>query len=236
MVERKKVTLGIRFRTFLFYVFSGLAVLPFLLLIPGLLLPRRFTMVVTNAFLRAQLWLLRVICGVRYEIIGLSNMPDTACLIASEHESAWETLYFQLFLGHPVMFAKKEVFGYPLIGILARKIGHISVYRKGSPDAMRRGFQEGRAAAMSGRKLLIFPTGTRSAKKDIPIQSGIGVLYQLLNLPAVPVLLNSGQCWPSESLLKFPGTITVRILPAIPASMERREFLNRLAKDLSDTV
>ncbi len=236
MAEQKKATLGIRCRTILFYALSGLAVLPFLLLIPCLFLPRRITVVVSNAFLRLQLWLLRVTCGVRYEIKGLSSLPDTAYLVASQHESAWETLFFQLFLGQPVMFAKKEVFGYPLIGIIARKLGHISVDRQGSADAMREGFRKGQDAALSGRNLLIFPTGTRSTQKDIPIQSGIGVLYQLLKLPVVPVLLNSGQCWPSGGLLKHPGKITVQILPAIPANMDRREFLNRLSKDLSDTI
>ena len=236
MADRKKATFGIKFRSILFYAFSAFTAVPFLLLIPILLLPMRCTVVVTNAFLRIQLWLLRVICGVRYEIRGLSNLPDGGCLIASQHESSWETLYFQLFLGQPIMFAKKEVFTYPLIGILARKIGHIPVDRQGSADAMREGFRKGRDAALSGRKLLIFPTGTRSAQKRKSIQSGIGVLYQLVDLPAVPVLLNSGECWPSGSLLKFPGTISVRILPAISAGMDRRGFLTRLTKDLSETT
>ena len=138
MAERQKATIGIRCRTILFYALSGLVVLPFLLLIPGLLLPRDFTVVVSNAFLSIQLWLLRVTCAVRYEIKGLSNLPGAGCLIASQHESAWETLYFQVFLGQPVMFAKKEVFGYPLIGVIARKIGHISVDRQGSAGAVSR--------------------------------------------------------------------------------------------------
>ncbi|SHK20604.1 1-acyl-sn-glycerol-3-phosphate acyltransferase [Shimia gijangensis] len=234
MDKERQVTFSVKFRSLTFYFLSIVMVLPFLLFLPFLLMPMRYITAVTNTYLRAQLWLLRAICGVRYEVKGLANLPDAGCLIASQHESSWETLYFQVLLDQPVMFAKKEVFRYPLIGLLARKIGHIPVDRTGSADAMRKGFQVGRKAALSGRKLLIFPTGTRTKQKETPLQSGIGALYQLVNLSAVPVLLNSGQCWPANSLLKFPGTITVRLLPAIAPGMDRREFLVQLSKDLSE--
>lgn len=236
MAKGKAAALGTRVRSALFYAFSLVAILPFLLFLPTLLLPAKYPMAVCNAYLHLQLWLLKVVCGVKYEIEGLENLPNTGCLIASQHESSWETLYFQVFLGQPVMFAKREVFRYPLIGLLARKFGHIPVDRQGSVDAMREGFRAGRDVALSGRKILMFPTGTRTDRKEAPIQSGIGVLYQLVNQPTVPVLLNSGKCWPSDSFLKFPGTITVKILPPIQAGLDRRLFLTQLGDDLSKTA
>jgi len=222
-------------RSILFYVLSVLLALPFLLLLPGLVLPSTVVLAVTGIYLRLQLLLLWVICGVRYRVVGRENLPKGACLIASQHESAWETLYFQVLLGQPVMFAKKEVFQYPLIGMLAHKIGHIPVDRGGSADAVRQGFRQGRDVAETGRKLLMFPTGTRGTRprEKLTLQSGIGVLYHLLNMPAVPVLLNSGHCWPSKSLLKHSGTITVQVLPPIKAGLDRQVFLERLTKDLN---
>lgn len=227
----------IKLRTVLFYSLSALFAVPFLLLFPGILFPRVFTLTVTGMFLRLQLVLLRVVCGIRYEVCGREHLPDGPCLIASQHESSWETLFFQILLDAPVMFAKKEVFHYPLLGTLSRKIGHIPVDRQGSVDAMREGFRVGRDVVHSGRKLLIFPTGTRRVNTDDPvvIQSGVGVLYQLAATPVVPILLNSGSCWPSGTLLKYPGTITVRILPPIASGLGRREFLEQLKADLNET-
>lgn len=226
----------VRIRSGVFYVMSVAALLPFLLFLPTLLLPPRIPMAIGALYLHLQLFLLKVICGIRYRVEGAENLPKDGYLIASQHESSWETLYFQVLLDQPVMFAKKEVFSYPLVGLLARKFGHIPVDRSGSADAMREGFRAGREAANSGRNLLIFPTGTRGAVKRSQIQSGIGVLYQLINKPVVPVLLNSGGCWPSGTLLKFPGTINVRILPAIPVGMDRRAFLDELSAMLTESV
>lgn len=222
----------------MFYGLSGICAVPFLLLLPLLVLPVRVTFFVAGIFLWLQLGLLRVICGIRYEVSGRENLPDGPCLIASQHESSWETLYFQVLLDKPVMFAKKEVFSYPVLGLVARKVGHIPVDRKGSADAMREGFRAGREAVQNGRKLLIFPTGTRQLEADrqVPLQTGVGVLYQLAGKPVVPVLVNSGRCWPSGSLLKYPGTITVRILPAIPEGLDRGIFLERLGRELNTTV
>lgn len=225
-------------RSLVFYLLSVVLALPFLLLLPGLLLPRGVVLAVIGCYLRLQLWLLGVICGVRYQLLGQEHLPQGACLIAAQHESAWETLFFQILLGQPVMFAKQEVFRYPLIGLLARKIGHIPVDRGGSADAVRDGFRRGGEAAAAGRKLLVFPTGTRGAREQKPrvLQSGVAVLYQLLGLPAVPVLLNSGQCWPANSLLKHPGTITVRLLPPIEPGLDRQSFLARLTGDLNTAL
>lgn len=238
MTEAPKATLWIRLRTILFYGLSGIGALPFLLLLPGLVLPRGVTIAVTSAYLRLQLFLLRAVCGIRFEVVGHENLPHGPCLIASQHESSWETLYYQVLLDAPVMFAKKEVFGYPVVGLLSRKIGHIPVNRQGTAEDMRATFRSGQEAAGQGRKLLIFPTGTRhrSAGQKLVVQSGIGVLYQLVNMQTVPVLLNSGACWPSDSLLKFPGTITVKVLPAIPNGLDRRDFLVRLQDDLNQPL
>ncbi|WP_243611668.1 lysophospholipid acyltransferase family protein [Shimia aestuarii] len=221
--------LGIRLRSALFYVLSGLAFVPFLLFWPVFFLPERYLLGVGAAYLRVQLVLLRLICGIRYRVEGAEHLPEGPCLIASWHESSWETLFFHLFLDQPVMFAKQEVFSYPVVGLVAQKAGHVPIDRKGTPDQMRDGFRAGVAAIKRGRKLLIFPSGTRQRGAPKRIQRGVGVLYDLAKVDAVPVQVKSGHCWPAGSLLKYPGTITVRILPPIPAGLERRAFLQQLA-------
>lgn len=235
MKEPARSLFWLRFRSVLFYVVSGLCALPFLLFLPVLVLPVRYTFAVTDTYLRLQLFLLRGICGIEYQVFGKEHLPKGSCLIASQHESSWETLFFQVVLDRPVMFAKKEVFGYPIIGLTSRKLGHIPVDRQGSVDAVRQGFEAGRDAVAQGRKLLIFPTGTRrqSGEAKVTIHSGVGVLYQLAGVSVVPVLVNSGESWPSSTLVKYPGKISVRILPQIPAGLDRREFLERIENQLN---
>ncbi|SEO72179.1 1-acyl-sn-glycerol-3-phosphate acyltransferase [Salinihabitans flavidus] len=212
--------------TLLFYGLSGVTAIPLLPLFLLYFAPHRYGWWFGQRYLRFQLWLLRVTCGVTYRIEGTDNLPAGPVIYASQHQSAWETLYFQILLDNPVMFAKKEIFHYPLIGLLTRWNGHIPVDRRGSLDSTRKVFQQGVAALQKGRSLLIYPSGTRDRVERV--QSGIGVLYQLAHVPVVPVLLNSGAAWPPGRLLKFPGQITVRILPPIAPGLDRRTFLAQL--------
>ncbi len=219
-------------RSGLFYGLCGAALVPFLLLWPAIWLSDRYILAITDWYLRVQLWLLRWVCGIRYELRGQNHMPDGAVLIAAQHESTWETLFFQCLLGRPVMYAKNPIFRYPIYGPLVRKMGHIPVEVSTTGDAMRAGFRAGVEVLQDGRKLLIFPTGTRGANGAGTLQAGVGVLYQLSQAAVVPVRLNSGACWPANSFLKIAGTIRVDILPPIAAGLDRAAFMAELAQVL----
>jgi 1-acyl-sn-glycerol-3-phosphate acyltransferase len=89
--------------------------------------------------------------------------------------------------------------------------------------------QEAASRAAQGRHILIFPEGTRRAPGAPPAyKPGIALLYDKLNIPCVPVALNSGLFWPRRSLTRRPGTIIVEFLPAIPPGLPRKEFVGRL--------
>ncbi|MEP2532386.1 lysophospholipid acyltransferase family protein [Shimia sp.] len=216
-------------RSVAFYVLSGAL---FLVLWPLTFVSPKVTDAISRAFLIGQTSILNLICGIRVVVEGRENLPDHSVLIASQHESTWETLYFHLLFDQPVMYAKKEIFDYPFFGRLTRKFGHIPVDRTRTSDAVREGFRRGADVLKSGRNLLVFPTGTRQGEKASHLQSGIGVLYQLAGTSLLPVLLDSGICWPAGGFLKYPGRITVRILPAIPAGLPRRELMQILETKL----
>ncbi|WP_294224035.1 lysophospholipid acyltransferase family protein [uncultured Shimia sp.] len=215
----------------MFYVLAGLAAVPFLLCWPALRGPRRTVYAIVDRYLWVLLWLLRSVCGIRYRVVGQDQLPKGAVLIASQHESTWETLFFQVLFDHPVMYAKAPIFSYPVFGPVVRKFGHIPVTAGTSADAMRAGFRAGATAVKDGRSLVIFPSGTRRQDADAP-QAGVGVLYQLAGVPAVPVRLNSGAVWPHGSWLKFPGTVEVQIGPVIEAGLDRRDFMQILSASL----
>ena len=218
-------------RSVLFYALAGLAAVPFLLCWPALRGPRGTVYTIADRYLRVMLWLLRSVCGIRYRVVGQDQLPEGAVLIASQHESTWETLFFQVLFDHPVMYAKTPIFSYPVFGPVVRKFGHIPVAAGASADAMREAFRAGAAAVKDGRSLVIFPSGTRN-KGALELQAGVGVLYQLADVPAVSVRLNSGSVWPHGTWLKFPGTVEVQIGPVVEAGLDRRDFMQILSASL----
>ena len=222
-------------RTFVYFALLGLTSLPFALLFPLY----RFRLVsdavsdrAIVVYLHLVLLLLRLICGITWEGPGSEKIHDTACLLASQHQSFWENMFFPYLLGNPAFFAKKEIFGYPFAGTLVRRNGHIMADRSGDLNAAREAFEKAIAISRSGRNVLIYPGGTRSGPGHDTIKSGIGLLYSRLGVPCVPIRLNTGTVWPAGSWLKYPGHIVITIRPALPAGMERETFMAKLAREL----
>jgi 1-acyl-sn-glycerol-3-phosphate acyltransferase len=80
---------------------------------------------------------------------------------------------------------------------------------------------------------VLFPEGTRRAPGDPPqYQTGIALLYRSLNVPVVPMALNSGRFWPRHRFLRRPGTIVFEFLPPIPPGLESKVFLARLTESI----
>jgi 1-acyl-sn-glycerol-3-phosphate acyltransferase len=53
-------------------------------------------------------------------------------------------------------------------------------------------------------------------------------LYRELNVPCVPIALNSGVFWPRRRLAMRPGTIVAEILEPIPPGLSEKEFAARM--------
>jgi 1-acyl-sn-glycerol-3-phosphate acyltransferase len=56
----------------------------------------------------------------------------------------------------------------------------------------------------------------------------VAALYGALDLPVVPVALNSGLFWGRQAFHKRPGHIVVEFLPPIAPGLERRNFMAEL--------
>lgn len=192
---------------------------------PLLLGPRRWAMAALAAHARASVWWLRVIVGTRLEVRGRENIPEGPALIASKHQSAWDTFGIVPLTRDPAMVMKQELLKIPLYGWFCRKFEMIFVRRELGPTALRRMVRDAKDRVAEGRDIVIFPEGTRRAVGAPPdYKPGIVLLYEALGVPCVPVALNSGLFWPRRSVLRRPGTLVVEFLPAIPPGLPRREF------------
>ena len=129
----------------------------------------------------------------------------------------------------PAVVLKRELSWFPFFGWFIFKFRMIRVKRSAGSAALKRMIADAREAAKANRQIVIFPEGTRRAIGAEPAyKPGTAALYLALGLPCVPVALNSGLYWPRRKFLRFPGTVIVEFLPAIPAGLPRKEFSAKL--------
>ncbi|MFG1213918.1 lysophospholipid acyltransferase family protein [Xanthobacter flavus] len=215
-----------------FYLVTTLYLLAFLPLLPflsrqGLWRTGVLWWVATTMFM------LRVIVGTRAEFRGIENIPEGPLLIASKHQSAWETLALLPLFSDPAFILKRELMSIPVFGWFAARARMIPVDRKGGSAALKAMTRRAQADMAEGRQILIFPEGTRRPAGAPPdYKFGVAHLYSSLGVPCLPIALNSGLYWPRRSILKRRGTILVEILPPIPPGLPRQKIMARLEADI----
>lgn len=174
---------------------------------------------------------LRVLVGLTYEVRGLQHVPRTPAIVASKHQSAWETMTFHVLVPDVAVGLKYELTRIPAFGYYLVRGGAIRIDRGGAARAMRSLIEGARRAAAEGCSVLIFPEGTRRPPGAPPdYKPGVAALYAALGLPVVPVALNSGLFWGRRSFLKRQGRVVVEFLEPIPPGLDRRAFMAELER------
>lgn len=173
--------------------------------------------------------LLRWVGGVKSEITGLENLPDTGCVIVSKHQSAWETFALAEYYRQPTFILKRELRWVPFFGWYLMKFRQIPVDRGKKGKALAAMGKRAAEAIAENRNIIIYPEGTRRpAGAEPQYKYGIVHLYKTLNCPIVPIALNSGVYWPRRRFFRFPGTIKAEILEPIQPGLPPEEFFKLL--------
>ena len=108
-------------------------------------------------------------------------------------------------------------------------MGVLAIDRKRGPAALRKLIAGARKAVADGRHVVIFPEGTRTAPNARqPYHSGVAGLYGALDMPVVPVALNTGLFWPPRRVRKRPGRAVMAFLEPLPPGLPRRRFMTAL--------
>jgi 1-acyl-sn-glycerol-3-phosphate acyltransferase len=159
----------------------------------------------------------------------LERLPEPPFLVASKHQSAWETFALIPLFRDPAFLMKRELFWIPIHGWFSHKFGMIPVDRDKGPAALRNMLHHAKDRIAKGREIIIFPEGTRRPPGAPPAyKTGIVLLYNALDVPCVPVALNSGMFWPRRTWRRKPGTIIVEVLDPIQPGLPKAEFMRRL--------
>ncbi|KAA5804127.1 1-acyl-sn-glycerol-3-phosphate acyltransferase [Alkalicaulis satelles] len=207
----------------------GLMAVLGVLFAPTLLGPREWTRAAFRVYLALVFAGLRVLCGVRYQVKGREFLPEGGALVASKHQSMFETLALWAILPDPAIILKKELSYLPFFGWYAMKLKNIKVDRAAGAKALRAMLKQARERAGEGRQVVIFPQGTRLAPGEHEsYKPGVAGLYSAMGAPCIPVALNSGLYWPPRGFVRRPGTIIVEFLPAIEPGLAKDAFMAEL--------
>lgn len=218
----------------LFYVFLiGWLIIA----IPTVVMPRAAILTIARLWSRQSTWLLRIVCNVKVEYRGVEKIPKGPLLVASKHQSMWETFALLQMFDQPLYIVKRELTRIPFFGWYLIKAGMISVDRRAGGRALLKMVRQASEEVRNGRQLIIFPEGTRRPVGAPPdYKPGVAQLYASCREQCLPVALNSGLFWPRRTFMRYPGTLVVEFLDPVPPGLPRDEFLKRIAGAIEDAT
>ena len=180
------------------------------------------------------MFLLSAVVRLDYVERGRENIPAGPCLILCNHQSLWETLALSTIFPDASFVAKVELTRLPVVGWFLKNYPMIMLDRSAGGRAIQQLVEEGKRAIEEGRKVLIFPQGTRRDVDDpIKFKRGVAALYSALDVPTLPIAVNSGVFWGPGQLMKHDGTIVVSYLAPIVPGLPPDVFKERAERAIS---
>ena len=232
--------LGWALRSALFFLWMALTVIPWAIVSLLLSIVLRGTRLYwpTTRWLVLAIWGARVICGVRYRVHGMQHLPTArdrraAVLLASKHQSTWETFAYPTLMPHPLAYVfKRELLYVPFFGWAMGRLDMIHIDRSKRTEAWSKVAAQGRRLFAEGIWVIMFPEGTRIARGQRgQYKTGASRLAIDAGVPIVPIAATSARCWPRKSFLLRPGVIDVSIGRPIPSAGRQADELMREVED-----
>jgi 1-acyl-sn-glycerol-3-phosphate acyltransferase len=184
-----------------------------------------------SSYARTMIWLLKVVCGIRYEVRGIENIPAEPCVVLCKHQSAWETLALQFIFPPQAWVLKRELLWIPFFGWGLAMTSPIAINRSDGKGAVKQLLKQGKQRLAQGFCVVVFPEGTR-----IPFgqrgkyKIGGALLAASSGALAVPVAHNAGRLWGRNSFIKRPGLVTMSIGQPIVTSGIKADEINARAE------
>ena len=177
------------------------------------------------------LWGSRLICGIRWRLQGLENLPRGPAIVLVKHQSAWETLALPLLLPRARSYVfKRELLLVPFFGWTLGRLDMVHIDRKRGAQALARMQDQGAELLRAGYWIVMFPEGTRTPRgKQGQYKAGGARLAQVTGATVVPIAVTSARCWPRQAFIKRAGVIDVSIgAPIEPLGLEAGQINQRV--------
>jgi len=222
-------------RSLIFSFFMMALIPPWVIIaIFTLVLPVNLAMRIVSGWAWSVTWLLKVICNLKHEVIGIENIPDEPVIFACKHQSAWETIALQTIIPPAAWILKRELLWIPIFGWGLACIKPIAINRGDRKAALASVLEQGASAHASGRHILVFPEGTRTAYgSSAKYKQGVARLALKTGAKIVPIAHNAGKFWPKQSIMKNSGTIQVVIGEAFTPQSDN---LSEITEEVRDWI
>jgi 1-acyl-sn-glycerol-3-phosphate acyltransferase len=174
-------------------------------------LPAPWRYIIITSWSRFFIFWAKTSCGLRYKVIGKSNLPKAPFVVLCNHQSMWETIFMQVLLPPQSWVLKRELLWIPFFGWGLALIKPIAVSRSKLSD-IKVILQKGMHRLNEGLCVVFYPEGTRIAPGEKRRYSRTGAALAIAaKVPVVPIAHNAGNFWPRGPWIKHSGIITVRI-------------------------
>lgn len=198
-----------------------------LLWFPWALVSRKGAFHACHSYCRWVRWTARWMVGIKTEVRG--TPPTGEVLIAAKHQSFLDIIMIFSEVPRGKFIMKRELMFAPVIGQYGLRLGCVPVNRGRRAEAIIRMKQAVASGQSDPGQLIIYPQGTRVAPwVKAPYKIGIGVLYEQLVQPCVPVACNVGLFWPRTGIYRKPGTAVVEFLDPIEPGNPVPDFMAEL--------
>lgn len=179
---------------------------------------------------RAIMGLLHRLCGLRFVVQGLDNLPAEPSVVLLKHSSALETIAQIVFLPRQCWVLKRELIWAPFLGWALATTRPIAIDRSAGRAAVEQVVEQGTQRLAEGIWVTVFPEGTRMPPGETRRYGVSGTLLaQRAGRPLVPVAHNAGDYWPRRGLRKQSGIVTFRVgPPVLTAGRDPREINNEV--------
>jgi 1-acyl-sn-glycerol-3-phosphate acyltransferase len=184
-----------------------------------------------SSYAKTMIWLLKLVCGIRHQVVGAENIPKEPCVVLCKHQSAWETLALQCILPPQVWVLKRELLWLPFFGWGLAMTSPIAIDRGDGKGAMKQLLKQGKDRLKRGFFVVIFPEGTRIPYgKRGKYKIGGALLAVSAGVPVLPMAHDAGRLWGRKSFIKHPGLITMSIGAPIETQGLKAEQVNARAE------
>lgn len=226
------------FRAILFYIGLTVATILIVGFSPLVFFARQTTRArYFSLWARTVTWWLAATCNLRFKVEGAENIPSTPAVILAKHQSAWETIAFQVVFPPQTWVLKRSLLLIPIFGWGLALTRPVAINRAAGKKALKQVITQGIARLKMGLCLVIFPEGTRTAPGEHKRYAiGGAMLAEKSGYPVVPVCHNAGEFWPRHGFAKKPGVITLVVGESFnPEGMKAGEINERVESWIEST-
>ena len=211
-------------------IFFGLVLVP-------VLSSKTLTRKTVRVWAKSMIFFLKKTLNIKIVFENRYLKDDKGQVIAANHQSAFDTIFFLAAFDKTVYIIKKELIFIPIYGWYAMRLGNIYIDRKKKIESIKKISKNIVTLIKKNYKVVIFPEGTRQPPNKIgTIKPGVFLIQEHLKRPIFPVYIDSGRTWPKNSFKIKKKNIFIKSLKPIPYGLTKKKFKEILKKSFSEDL